>query len=205
MNISILFFLAFACRQNSLPPSGSPYEVKTPRAIEIDGLSFVAPPRGFAIDPMQAVKKVGAGWIAVIPYAYTLSGDTKVHFNSPRQWWGERVEGVIESIARAQAVGIKVMLKPQVYFPGSWPGGIDFSEEADWQIWESNYRKYIMTFVAIADSMSVPMFCVGTEFKVSEQKRPNFWRKLIRDIRKVYKGKLTYAANWDSFDQVPFW
>jgi hypothetical protein len=25
------------------------------------------------------------------------------------------------------------------------------------------------------------------------------------EIRKIYTGKLTYAANWDDFDKVPFW
>jgi hypothetical protein len=36
-------------------------------------------------------------------------------------------------------------------------------------------------------------------------KRPNYWQKLIKEIRKVYQGKLTYAANWDEFKRVPFW
>ena len=31
------------------------------------------------------------------------------------------------------------------------------------------------------------------------------WRKLIADIRRVYTGKLTYAANFDHYDQVTFW
>jgi hypothetical protein len=35
--------------------------------------------------------------------------------------------------------------------------------------------------------------------------RPKYWQELILEIRKVYKGKLTYAANWDEFKRVPFW
>ncbi len=32
------------------------------------------------------------------------------------------------------------------------------------------------------------------------------WRGLIRDIRRVYSGPLTYAANWaDDFEVMPFW
>ena len=37
------------------------------------------------------------------------------------------------------------------------------------------------------------------------QARPQFWRKLIGEIREVYCGKLTYSANWDSYRSVPFW
>jgi hypothetical protein len=28
--------------------------------------------------------------------------------------------------------------------------------------------------------------------------------QLIQKIRKIYSGKLTYAANWDSFETIPF-
>ena len=39
---------------------------------------------------------------------------------------------------------------------------------------------------------------------VLDQPRP--WLKLIRDIRKVYKGQLTYASNWsDDLERIPFW
>ncbi|MFK7809676.1 MAG: hypothetical protein AB8F74_17860 [Saprospiraceae bacterium] len=206
--ILLLSFLLFqlACRQNNIP-AGTNNEQQQIKAspIEVDGLSFVAPPRAFTTDPMAEVKSVGANWIAVIPYAYTRQGETEVRFNSPRQWWGERTEGVIETIQRANKANVKVMLKPQVYFPGSWPGGHDFDNEKDWETWEREYRKYIMTFVPIADSLNVPLFCIGTEFKMSEQKRSPFWRQLIKDIRAQYKGKLTYASNWDCYDKVTFW
>jgi hypothetical protein len=35
-------------------------------------------------------------------------------------------------------------------------------------------------------------------------KRPEYWSQLIKKIKKIY-FKLTYAANWDDFDKVPFW
>jgi len=204
LSIFLLFF-QLACQQNKVPLEHSEQKTAAVQPIEFDGLSFVAPPRKFGADPMTEVKSVGADWIAVIPYAYTMQGETEVYFNTNRQWWGERVEGVIETIKRANEAGVNVMLKPQVYFPGSWPGGHDFEEEADWIAWEKAYRKYIMTFVPIADSLGVPLFCIGTEFKQSELKRSDFWRQLIKDIRTDYKGKLTYASNWDSYGNVSFW
>ena len=201
----IILLFQMACLQNSLAPESAKLSDQITRTIDIDGLSFVAPPRGFSSGPMAAVQQIGADWIAVIPYAYTRRGDASVHFNSKRQWWGERPEGIIETIRLANAAGVKVMLKPQVYFPGSWPGDLDFENDSDWESWEKDYHDYIMSFVHIADSMEVPLFCVGTEFKVSEQKRAPFWRKLIKEIRSQYKGKLTYAANWDCYDKVSFW
>ena len=206
--IIILLFFQAACQQKNLSSEKAKPNKQLPQStqpIDIDGLSFVAPPRGFSVDPMKAVQDIGADWIAVIPYAYTRKGEAKVHFNSQRQWWGERPEGVIETIQRANKAGLKVMLKPQVYFPGSWPGDLDFDEENDWESWEKEYRDYIMTFVPIADSLKVELFCIGTEFKYSEQKRVPFWRKLAKDIRQQYNGKLTYASNWDCYNKMSFW
>ena len=32
-----------------------------------------------------------------------------------------------------------------------------------------------------------------------------FWRELIAEVREIYSGPLSYAANWDSYARVPFW
>lgn len=176
-----------------------------PKSDMMCGLNFVAPPRAFTNNPMDAVNAVNADWIAVIPYAFTRVGEPKVYFNTERQWWGERDIGVRETIELAQASNINVLLKPQVYIPRSWVGELDFDTDADWAKWETDYRSYIMTFVQIAKEYDVPAFCIGTEFKIGVVKREAFWRKLIKDIRTVYDGKLVYASNWDEFKLVPFW
>jgi hypothetical protein len=31
------------------------------------------------------------------------------------------------------------------------------------------------------------------------------WRQLIRDVRKVFPGKLSYSSNWDHYKVVEFW
>lgn len=171
----------------------------------IKGLNFVAPPDPFTENPMPSVAAVNAEWIAVIPYGFTRTGEPEVKYGlSQWQWWGELEVGARETIRLAKEAGIKVMLKPQVYIPGSWPGGLSFSDE-DWAKWESSYTNYIMTFVAIAKEFDVEMFCIGTEFKQSSSHRSFFWEGLIKDIRKSYDGQLTYAANWDEYPQITFW
>mgnify|MGYP002023360185 CR=1 FL=1 len=36
--------------------------------------------------------------------------------------------------------------------------------------------------------------------------REKDWRQLIGEVRKVYDGKLTYAANWyEDFEKITFW
>ena len=35
--------------------------------------------------------------------------------------------------------------------------------------------------------------------------REEEWRRIVSEVRRVYSGRLTYAANWDRLDRVPFW
>jgi hypothetical protein len=172
----------------------------------VRGLTMVAPPEPFPSNPFTHVQEVGANWIAVVPYAFTQQGKPTVKYDVlGMQWWGEKPVGVKETIRLAKEHHVSVMLKPQVYIHNGWTGNLDFETDADWESWESQYRDYIMLMAGIAQETQAEMFCIGTEFRVSVTKRPAFWQTLISDIRKVYQGKLTYSANWDDWDQVPFY
>ncbi len=171
----------------------------------IDGLTVVAPPRAFTTDPFVEIDSVGSEWVAFVPYGFTLRGQSKVHYDSDRQWWGERTDGIKTSIEMAQSHGINIMLKPQIYIPGSWPGDLTFDTDAEWAEWEASYTAFILHWARLANSYNVEVFCIGTEFKISTLKRPQFWLDLIQEVRAVYCGELTYSANWDEYDDIPFW
>ena len=177
----------------------------TSYAQKIDGITLVAPPREFAKDPMPPIADVHADWIALVPYGFSRHGEPQVIFGSNGQWWGEKREGIEKSIEYARANNLKVMIKPQVWIHGTWVGDVDYTTDEDWKIWEDTYRVYIMQFVELAVKHDVEMICVGTEYRQSVKKREAFWRSLISEIREVYNGKLTYSANWDDYDNVPFW
>ena len=173
----------------------------------IAGLSLVAPPKPFSEKTFLEIKQVKADWIAVIPYAFTKPGEASVHFNASSnwKWWGESLEGVRTTIDSAHKNNIHVMLKPQVFVPGSWVGAIDFNSEQEWQAWEKDYENYIMAFTTVAAERNAEMICIGTEFSKSVEKRTFFWKKLIADIRQKYSGKLVYASNWNDYNTIGFW
>ena len=173
---------------------------------KIDGVSYVAPPHPTGKKAMISVKKVNANWVALTPYAFSKEGSPEVRFDMSRQWWGERKKGLIATIKHAQALGLHVMLKPHVWIHGQgWTGNFELHSEAQWQKWQKNYQRYIVTYAKIADSLGVNLICIGTEFKKAADERPDFWRHLIRKIRSFYHGKLTYAANWDNYRKIKFW
>lgn len=172
---------------------------------KIDGLTFVAPPDKFDVNPMPAITNVEAGWISLVPFGFTKKNGNEVIFNQKRQWWGERPEGIVESIRLARESGLKIMLKPQIWMHGHWIGDLDFENEEDWEKWETSYTDYILQMARISADHNVEIFCFGTELKIAIQKRTEFWKALIKEIRSIYSGKLTYSSNWDSYELVPFW
>ncbi len=176
-------------------------------AVEkIAGVTVVAPPRPIDAAPLLALKQLNAAWVAVIPYAFTRPTEPKVHYNvEGHQWWGERPEGVATTIRLAHESGLQVMLKPQVWIMGRYTGDLSWSSATDWAAWEADYLRYLLPMAKLADSLGVEMLCIGTEWKTAVSERPQFWSNLIDSVRKTYRGDLTYAANWDDYDDVPFW
>lgn len=173
--------------------------------FEIKGISYVAtnsPIDSSNITPLQNVK---CNWISQMPFAFGQLNSTQVTYDPVNQWWGETDIGIITTTQLAKQKGIKTMLKPQIWINGSYTGAFSLTTESDWLIWESNYSSYILHFAHLADSLNIEMFCIGTELKLVVQNRPNYWNNLIDSIRTFYSGKLIYAANWDDYQQVPFW
>jgi hypothetical protein len=153
----------------------------------------------------ESLCKVNAGWVSVQPYAFSYPNQSEVHYNGNRQWWGERTEGAAELVRQAHQNNIKVMLKPMVWVPGGWVGSYAMKTEDAWVAWEKSYTAYILENAALAQKEGVELFCIGTEFNEAVIQRPKFWPRLVADVRKVYSGPVTYAANWDNYKLVKFW
>ncbi|MBT8233259.1 MAG: hypothetical protein HKO66_00975 [Saprospiraceae bacterium] len=190
--LPILLFLSF-------------WSLTSSAQLKIGGMTLVAPRDSFSDNPFLPLKEINVGWVAVVPYAFTPQNEAKLYFGNDHQWWGETPRGATSTIKLAKENGLKVMLKPQLWMHGSWVGDLSFDNEKDWESWETDYTDYILTFAKIAESQGVEMLCVGTEFKKAVSARENYWRALIAKIRDLYSGLLTYSANWDEFESVPFW
>ena len=98
------------------------------------------------------------------------------------------------------------MLKPHVWIShGAYTGDFKLEKEEEWEVFESSYQNYILEFAQVAEKQDVEMFCIGTEWRKFIRTRPAFWHQLIIEIKNVYSGQLTYAANWDEYPETPFW
>jgi hypothetical protein len=174
--------------------------------VPILGVTMVAPREKGQENPLIPAQKIGFGWMAIVPYGFLQKDSAKVKYAEvSHRMWGERPEGIRQSAAWAREQGMKVMLKPQVWARRTWIGAIAFEQEQDWKSFEDSYIQYIVHMAEIAESEHIEMLCIGTELSEQALSRTAFWAKLIADVRKVYKGRLTYSANWDNWEKVPFW
>lgn len=172
---------------------------------KISGVSLVSPPNPVQDAWTKSVQEINAEWVAILPYGFSYAGSPDVLFNTKRQWWGERFEGMTKLIRHAHQNDLKVMLKPMVWIMGSWPGGYDLANESEWAKWESTYTQYILETAKIAQAEGVELFCIGTEFKIASNTREKYWRDLAKKVRQIYSGPITYAANWDEYPGIRFW
>jgi hypothetical protein len=180
---------------------------------KVKGISFVAPPRKVGIEAMEAVKGLHSNWISLMPYGFVPKNNSELKFqeaevssDGDKHWWGESPKGIRECIRMAHEKDIKVMVKPHIWLGwNEFTGHLSFKTESDWLVFEKSYKKFLLAFAKISEEENAEMFCIATEMQNHIKERPEFWYALISDIRKVYKGKLTYAENWDVFEDVPFW
>lgn len=174
---------------------------------KINGVSFVAARDSITKQHISPVINVNSNFVALMPYGFVreLSSPTIIH-NTERQWFGETENGLLQYAKEFKKAKIGIMVKPHIWiWKGEFTGNMKMSSEENWQKLEKSYTSFILTYAKAAEKIGAAVFCIGTELEQFVLNRPQFWKKLIANIKEVYKGKLTYAANWDEFKRVTFW
>ncbi len=199
----IFYLVILSCSENRKIESNA---ISIPSVEKMAGFSLEMPPDSIPSNSMETIADHGGKWVSLIPYSIVREGKAEVVYNHRGMWWGESLSGTAHCINMAKQSGLKTMLKPHVWVIGQgWPGKFDLNSEEEWLIWESSYREFILTFAEVAEEQKVDLFCIGTEFRIAVVKREKFWRQLIKDVREIYHGEMTYASNWDNFEKVNFW
>lgn len=144
---------------------------------------------------------------AIVPYTFLEDPNKPSFMPIVNSSGDENDESVIHAAYEAQKLGMTVLLKPQVWVGrGKWPGDVMMTNEADWQAFFKSYERWIQHYALLAEMYNIESLCVGTEFAKATVAREQDWRDMIHQIRKLYQGKLTYAANWgEEFEKVNFW
>ena len=151
--------------------------------------------------------KTNIEWVSVIPYFYQeTENSTKINTPEEVGIWSKRDSAFIKDIKKLHNKGLFVMIKPHLWMSSGWRSNINFDTKNDWNSWFSNYRKNMIHYAKMAQKTNTELFCIGTELRSSLKQRPKKWLDLIKEIKSIYNGKLTYAANWDdTYNFTDFW
>ncbi len=152
-------------------------------------------------DALAELKELGVGWISIHPYA-VVRRDGSIRFQPAAE------TGYLpRAVKLAREADAALFWKPHLGYWGSfqWRGAIEFGrDEAAWRRFFDGYRAFIVDQARFAERAGVRLFSVGVEYEATTV-REGEWRRIIADVRRVFSGRLTYAANWDQLDKVPFW
>ncbi|MBW2995712.1 hypothetical protein KY332_00255 [Candidatus Woesearchaeota archaeon] len=152
---------------------------------------------------LEKLHELGVESITFVPTWYQNSIDSTEIYSSATKTPDD--EALEYAITKAKSLGMKVVLKPHVdVWDGNWRGFIEHFNEADWQDWFDSYNDFIIHYAEIAEKNNVDDLIVGTELKQTTD-RAEWSSRIIPDVKSVFSGELTYAANWDNYKNVVFW
>ena len=150
---------------------------------------------------LARIRDLGANAVALVPYAFTAAPDeTAIRFQTL-----ETDARLSRSVGQARRVGLAVMLKPHLWAGRRFHGDISFREENRFDAWFEDYRDWMLHYARFAQAHGVEVVSIGNEL-VGLTMREDAWRGLIAQVRRIYRGPVTYAAHWErELEQVAFW
>ena len=187
-----------------LSPSANPVSP----SVKQKGVCWVGGKEIVTEKEIAALAKCNVNWISQTPFGWQRDVNQSIirtNFSFDKIWWGESDEGISKTTELARKSGIKTLLKPHLWVSKGWPGDIEMKSDSAWQSWFRNYENFILHYAKLAENNKIEIFCIGTELHKTIKKEKE-WRAIIKKIRTVYKGKLTYASNFhEEYEQVKFW
>jgi hypothetical protein len=162
---------------------------------------FAIPESDESIDHLAGT---GVNWIAVNLFWYQDSRSATSIQRDENNTVSD--ESLLHLIDYVHQKGMKVLLKPMVDArDGTWRGRFF---PINWEQWFKQYGHFIGHYAKIAEEKEVEMLCVGCEFPMYDVVLQESWKNIIAQVRELYSGPLTYAANHSRrgiFKNIDFW
>ena len=153
------------------------------------------------------LEKLGISSVTLMPFDYQIAADEpSIKHIEDLNGLRQKDSTFIKLIALCKSQQLTVMLKPHLWIENGWRDEFKFETKEEWDLWFADYSKLTLQYAKVAEAGGADIFCIGTELLDSVKQQPDKWRELILEIKKIYSGKLTYAANWDEeYKAIPFW
>jgi hypothetical protein len=206
-----------AHHEHGADESGLAWNTNPPLAAGIRGItlgpieSSLHPDRGYgtaaSADSMAQLDRLGATWVSLTSFGRIWDLEptgVDLCFEAPVR---QNQRAVARAVEQAHAAGLKVMLVPHLWTEtGGWRGEIDPHDDAGWKIWARGYERFLLYWARVAAKNHVDMLSLGVELRtwVTTTHAASF-SEIIKKVRKIYPGRLTYAANWDDAKDTVIW
>ncbi len=152
-------------------------------------------------DMLDEMKLAGVTHAAiVVPYYMKTAVDIEI-FQHPR--FTMPMQTVKRTIHDARKRGMEIFMFPILRVEDQSKGWRGTLAPHDLDAFFRNYKQFILMFAQLAEELKVPLLCIGSELSTMEVHKDK-WLEIIASVRAVYKGKLTYSANWDNYQNTPF-
>ncbi len=183
---------------------GSPGMVRNPAPFQkgmVLGIFSKTDPDYFR-QTLGEIQKLGVDSVSLIVPKVQKDVHSTGFYDDP--WITPTDESLRLAIREAHRRGMRIFLMPIVYLEhlgdGEWRGTI---EPGDWGAWFDAYEKMITGYARLASEEQVEYFSVGSELCSTERMKSR-WERVIRKVRRVFPGRITYSANWDHLEPVSF-
>jgi hypothetical protein len=170
--------------------------------------STLHPGKGYGTDASRRTfaeaRRQGATWVSLTPFGRILDlapTGVDLRFEAPFE---ENRRAVARAIEQAHAEGLRVLLVPHLWVEGGqWRALVDPGTDEGWRRWAEAYRRFVLAWANVAASAGADMLSLGVELRswVTTARAPLF-EDVVRAVRGVYAGPLTYAANWDDVEDT---
>ena len=130
-----------------------------------------------------------------------------IDYTSERTMTDTELKTMIEF---AHELGLRVAVKPTVNCKnGTWRAHINFFDEdvpcePKWSNWFPAYMEFQNHYARIAQETGCEMHIAGCEMVMTER-RADEWRQVIAEIRKDYKGLVSYNTDKYQEHNVTWW
>lgn len=177
---------------------------------KLRGVHFI-PARTPEIAHFLPLVKNNIEWIALSTLAWQKTPNTDAIRQPPinNDGWSKKDSSILETANFAKQHGLRTFLQPKILIENTKKDTlipIQFEQDTSWQNWSDTYQNFILQQANIAQQANIELFCIGTNLIGLTDAHPNFFNNLIDSVRAIYKGKITYAADWRTeFSTLPFW
>ncbi len=153
---------------------------------------------------LDETRALGGNWVAITPFgrvANLTGAGVDLTFEAPF----ERNRGdIARAVEMAHARGLRVMLVLHLWVEsGDWRALLNPGTDAGWARWADSYERFACAWAEVAEATHADMLSAGVELRswVTTSRAPSFLR-VLRAVRRIYHGVVTYSANWDDVDDT---